>query len=499
MTAPSTLTYVRLMDVELGKPNLDADLMAQFIAIVGERAALRDPSDTAPHTQEPRGLWPGQTPLVLKPATTAQVSAIMALAHQHGIAIVPQGGNTGLVGGSTPSADGKQIVLSLSRMNAVRDVDPLGNTIIVEAGCVLENVQRAADGVNRLFPLRIGSQGSCQIGGNIASNAGGTGVLAYGNMRDLVLGLEVVLPDGRIWNGLNRLKKNNTGYDLKHLFIAGEGTLGVVTAAVLKLFPKPKGTAMALVGVADPQAAMALFSRLRDSAGHGLTAFELSGRKPFEFLYRHFADKHRDPLVGAHAWYCLIEVSSQRDQADAETVLTTALEAAFEAGEVEDAAPAANLAQQAEFWLMRENLSWAQKPEGASIKHDISVPVTAIPSFIAQAEQAVLAVEPETRIVCFGHMGDGNLHYNLSQPEGWEPQRFRDLEHRFHEAVYAVIADHDGSISAEHGIGRMKMKAIATLKAGTEMDMMVAIKRALDPHGIMNPGKLIDPDLLDRS
>ncbi|MEM1365411.1 MAG: FAD-binding oxidoreductase, partial [Pseudomonadota bacterium] len=448
---------------------------------------------------EPRGLWPGQTPIVLKPADTAQVSAIMSLAHRHGVGVVPQGGNTGLVGGSTPSGDGDQIVLSLSRMNVVRDVDPLGNTMVAEAGCVLENVQKAADEADRLFPLRIGSQGSCQIGGNIASNAGGTGVLAYGNTRDLVLGLEVVLPDGTIWHGLNRLKKNNTGYDLKHLFIAGEGTLGVVTAAALKLFPKPRGTAMALVGVENPKAALALFTRLRDIAGYGLTAFELSGHRPFEFLYRHFGDKHRDPLSSKHSWYCLIEVSSQRDQADAEALLEGALEAAFEAGEVQDAALATSLAQQAEFWLMRENLSWAQKPEGASIKHDISVPVAVIPAFIAQAEAAVLAVEPETRVVCFGHMGDGNLHYNLSQPEGWEPERFRALEHDFHEAVYAVIARHDGSISAEHGIGRMKMDKLAQLKSGPELDMMVAIKQAFDPKGIMNPGKLIVPDLLDRS
>ncbi|MEN0088498.1 MAG: FAD-binding oxidoreductase [Pseudomonadota bacterium] len=478
---------------------LTDDLIAQFVAIVGDRYALQSAEDVLPHIEEPRGQWPGNTPLVLRPSSTTQVSQIIALANVHSVGVVPQGGNTGLVGGSTPSAAGDQIVLSLGRMNAVRDVDPLGNTMVVEAGCILENVQKAADGADRLFPLRIGSQGSCQIGGNIASNAGGTGVLAYGNTRDLVLGLEVVLPDGRIWHGLNRLKKNNTGYDLKHLFIAGEGTLGVVTAAVLKLFPKPRGTAMALVGVSNPDSALALFARLRDAAGYGLTAFELSGRRPFEFLYKHFGDKHRDPLASEHPWYCLIEVSSQRDQDDAEALLEGALGAALEAEEVEDAALATNLAQQAEFWLMRENLSWAQQPEGASIKHDISVPVAAIPAFIVEAERAVLAVEPGTRVVCFGHMGDGNLHYNLTQPEGWEPPRFRALEQQFHEAVYDVLARLGGSISAEHGIGRMKMAKLASLKMGAEMDMMVAIKQAIDPNGIMNPGKLIDPDLLDRS
>ncbi|MEO0638021.1 MAG: FAD-binding oxidoreductase [Pseudomonadota bacterium] len=468
MTQLCRVTYVACMDAVPENTQLTPDRLAEFAAIVGERYALRAEADIAPHVEEPRGLWPGNTSLVLRPKTTAEVSAIMAMAHRHRIGVVPQGGNTGLVGGSTPSIDGDQIVLSLGRMNAVREIDRLGNTMTVEAGCILENVQKAADAENRLFPLRIGSQGSCQIGGNIASNAGGTGVLAYGNTRDLVLGLEVVLPDGRIWNGLNRLKKNNTGYDLKHLFIAGEGTLGVVTAAVLKLFPKPKGTAMALAGVPSPEAALGLFSRLRDRAGGGLTAFELSGRRPFDFLYRHFADKHHDPLAAKHDWYCLIEVSSQRDQADAEAALQAGLEAGFESGEVEDAAVATSLAQQAEFWLVRENLSWAQKPEGASIKHDVSVPVAAIPSFIKAADKAVAAVEPNTRVVCFGHMGDGNLHYNLSQPEGWEPQRFRELEHEFHEAVYAVIAEHGGSISAEHGIGRMKMRTLAKLKSGPQ-------------------------------
>jgi FAD/FMN-containing dehydrogenase len=477
----------------------NAPVSDEFIAackdVVGEKYTLTDLPETEIFATELRGRYGGHTPLVLQPSSTEEVSRIMRLCDAHGVAVVPQGGNTGLVGAQSPSADNSQIILSLSRMNAVRDIDPFGNTLIVEAGCILENLQKAADDVDRLFPLRIGSQGSCQIGGNISANAGGTGVLAYGNTRDLVLGLEVVLADGRIWHGLNRLKKNNTGYDLKHLFIAGEGTLGIITAAVLKLFPKPRGTAMGLVAVENPDMALEFFSSLQNAAGPSLTAFELIARRPFDFLYEHYADKHRDPLSAQYPWYCLVEISSQRSQADAEETLQSSLETAFENGQVVDAAIANSLAQQAEFWLMRENISWAQKNEGASIKHDISVPVAAIPAFIEEAENAVHGVEPKARIVCFGHMGDGNLHYNVSQPKEWQTQEqvqnFLALEDTIHEAVYSVVTAHKGSISAEHGIGQMKRDTLAALKAGPEMDLMHAIKHAFDPKALLNPGKLL--------
>ena len=472
--------------------------MDAFSAIVGEKYALQHSDEIQPFVTEMRGVWPGATPLVLRPASTDEVSKILALAYEINIAIFPQGGNTGLVGAQTPTSDSPQIVLSLGRMNVIRHVDAIGNTMVVEAGCILQTLQEAADAEDRLFPLSLGSEGSCQIGGNISSNAGGTGVLAYGNTRDLVMGLEVVLADGRIWNGLNRLKKNNTGYDMKHLFIAGEGTLGIVTAAVLKLFPKPKGTSMALAALDSPQQALGFFNNMQSACGPSLTAFELIERRPFDFLYKHF-DQHRDPISNNHPWYVLVEISSQNSQDHAESLMQRALESGSEQGLVRDAAIASSLAQNKEFWLMRENISWAQKHEGISIKHDISVPIANIPIFLEKAEAAIFKVHPGIRVVCFGHMGDGNLHYNLTQPEGWEPPRFRALEQQFNEAVYDVLARLGGSISAEHGIGRMKMAKLASLKMGAEMDMMVAIKQALDPNGIMNPGKLIDPDLLDRS
>ncbi|MEL6745218.1 MAG: FAD-binding oxidoreductase [Pseudomonadota bacterium] len=474
----------------------DADLIARFAAIVGEKHALLGHNDMAAYTTDTRGRYGQKAALVLRPKTVEDVSAILTLAHETGTSVIPQGGNTGLVGAGLPLTGdhgglGGEVIVSLSRMNTVLDVDPLNNSMTVEAGVVLQAIQEAADAVDRLFPLSLGSQGSCQIGGNISSNAGGTGVIAYGNTRDLVLGLEAVLPSGELWNGLSRLRKDNTGYDLKNLFIGGEGTLGIVTKAVLKLFPKPKGREVAYVAVRSPQAALDLLNRAKDTAGQGLTAFELMASIGMEFTLAHAQSKIRRPIADQHPWYVLIEISSGSSQAAARATLETILGAAFEAGVVEDATLADSLEQQNQFWSLREEMSWAQKPEGASIKHDISVPISSVPDFIAKADAAVLKIVPDARIVNFGHLGDGNLHYNISQPVGWEADAFFAFEDAIHDSVYEIVWSAGGSMSAEHGIGQMKRERLAASKDPVSLAMMRRIKDALDPKGIMNPGKVI--------
>lgn len=470
--------------------SLSPELIAQFSAIVGEKHALTAVEDIAPYLIEQRDLYHGRTALVLRPQLTEEVAAILKLASETGTPVVPQGGNTGLVGAQQPDDSGTAIILSLSRMNRIRSLDTVGNLVTVEAGVVLKTLQEAAQFAGRLFPLSLGAEGSCQIGGNLGSNAGGTAVLAYGNMRELCLGLEVVLPSGEILNDLRYVKKDNSGYDLKDLFIGAEGTLGVITAAVLKLFPQPKGRSVAYAGLKSPSDALKLFDLARQHAGPALTGFELMPRIGIEFTVKH-VEGARDPLENTHDWYVLIDISSSRSQDDAQMTMEALLTEAFEGQIVEDAAIAQNIAQADSFWKMREEMSWAQKPEGGSIKHDISVPIASIPAFIEEAGCAVLEMVPGARIVCFGHIGDGNLHYNISQPLGADKQDFLShwsaLNHRVHE----IVTRFQGSISAEHGIGQLKRAELQYFKSPIALDLMRKIKASLDPAGIMNPGKTL--------
>jgi len=471
-------------------PALDPDLIDRFAAIVGARYALTDPAAIAPYLEEKRGLWHGRTALVLRPGSVEEVSRVMRLASETGTPVVPQSGNTGLVGAQVPDASGRAIVLSLSRLNRIREIDTLSNTVTVEAGVILQTLQEAADAADRLFPLSLAAQGSCQLGGNLSSNAGGTGVLAYGNARELCLGVEVVLPTGEVFDDLRKLKKDNTGYDLKNLFVGAEGTLGVITAAVMKLFPKPKGREVAFAGLNSPEAALALFSLAMDSVGTALTAFELIGARPYDFTLRHAAGVTR-PLAQDWPWYVLMQVSSGRSAEDARGLIEDVLGAGLERDIVGDAVIAASLAQQEAFWNFREVLPDAQKPEGASIKHDISVPIASIPAFIEEAERAVQGVSPGARVVCFGHMGDGNLHYNISRPENGEDAAFLDLYKPMNKAVHDVVRAFDGSISAEHGIGQLKRDELIATAPPMAIDLMRRVKAAFDPAGVMNPGRVI--------
>lgn len=467
-----------------------SDLLARFAALVGDANVVTDAAEIAPRLVENRGLYRGMSPMVIKPASTQEVSAILKLATETGTPVVPQTGNTGLVGGQTPSEDGTAIILSLERMNRIRDVDPLANVMVVDGGCILADVQKAAENVNRLFPLSLGSEGSCRIGGNLSTNAGGTAVLAYGNMRQLCLGLEVVLPTGEIWDGLRRLKKDNTGYDLRDLFIGAEGTLGVITGAVLKLFPQPAGHQVAFVGLSSPQKALQLFEKASNLCANALTGFELMPRIGIEFTSRHITNV-RDPLPSAHDWYVLIDISTSDSAETAEAMVTTLLEQGLEDGLIEDAVIATSVAQQKALWHMRESMSDAQKPEGGSIKHDVSVPVSKIPSFMAEAEKGVMAAMPGARICAFGHLGDGNIHYNISQPVGADKAEFLGRWREMNAIVHGIVMAAGGSISAEHGIGQLKRDELAAIRSEIEIDLMRRIKRAFDPVGIMNPGKVI--------
>ena len=469
---------------------MSKDVIAQFAEIVGEANVLTGDADTAPYLKEWRGRWTGKTAAVVRPGSTGEVSAILKLASKTKTAIVPQGGNTGLVGGQIPDMSGKQVILSTTRLNRIRDIDPAGNTITVEAGVVLQDIQEAAEEHGRLFPLSLGAQGSCQIGGNLSTNAGGTGALAHGVARDLCIGLEVVLPTGEVLDSLNRLKKDNTGYDLRNLFIGAEGTLGVITAAVLKLFPKPAGRATAFLAVPSPEEALGLFDRARSAAGNGLTAFELMARIGVEFTTRHIPDV-RDPLDRHHPWYVLMEISSGQSEDDARATLEAVLEHGMEHGLVTDGAIAESFQQRADFWRLRESMSESQIPEGGSIKHDISVPVDSVPAFLAEADRAALAIEPGSRICAFGHLGDGNIHYNISQPVGADKAVFMTLIEVITPAVHKIVRDYGGSISAEHGIGQMKRDELAEVKNPVALDLMRRIKKDFDPKGIMNPGKVI--------
>jgi FAD/FMN-containing dehydrogenase len=467
-------------------PPLSPELLAAFRAIVGDKYAVTDPADIAPYLTEERGLFHGRSPLVLRPGSTAEVAAICKLATAHKIALVPQGGNTGLVGGQT--AHHGEVVISLRRLDKIREVDAASNTMTCEAGVVLQIAQQKAAEVDRLFPLSLGAEGSCTIGGNLSTNAGGTGALAYGVAREMALGLEVVLADGRVLNNLSKLKKDNTGYDLRNLFIGAEGTLGIITAATLKLFPKPRAIETAYVGLKSPADALKLLSISQSMAAGSLTSFELLADIAVDFSIRHGIDI-RDPLTSKHRWYVLMELSSSRD--DARDALESILAQGMEDGIVDDAVIAANLSQRAAFWKLRDEMSAAQKPEGGSIKHDISVPVAAVPAFIAEADAAVVKLIPGSRPVPFGHLGDGNIHYNVSQPIGANAADFLARWHELNAVVFAIVMRMGGSISAEHGIGVLKRDELPDVKDKVAISLMRGIKAQLDPLGIMNPGKVL--------
>ncbi|WP_375409973.1 FAD-binding oxidoreductase, partial [uncultured Methylobacterium sp.] len=434
-----------------------ATLLDTLAGRLGEKHVLTDPDIMAPALVETRGLYQGRALAVVRPADTAEVAFVIETCAGARVPVVAQGGNTGLVGGGVPEGG---IVLSLVRLDRVRGLDPLGSTITVEAGVTLADVQAAAGEAGLLFPLSLASEGSCRIGGNLATNAGGTAVLAYGNARDLVLGLEVVLADGRVWNGLKALRKNNAGYDLKHLFVGSEGTLGIITAAVLKLFPKPLSRAVAFVGLASPRAALAVFERLRTQAGPDLTAFEYIPRFGLEIVLRHLPGARR-PLAGDHAAYALIELSATRPGASPGDDLTEMLAGIIEEELVEDATIASSGAQVDALWALRENLSEVQRQEGGSIKHDVSVPLGRLADFLEEATAACEAAMPGLRVCAFGHFGDGNIHFNLSQPIGMDKATFLSEWGRFNRIVHDIVHAMDGSIAAEHGIGQIKRDELA--------------------------------------
>lgn len=464
----------------------------RLLEVVGPSGAITDEADMTPYVLEWREKWRGKAALVLRPDSTEQVSRIVAICAETGTRIVPQGGNTGLVGGSIPFERGDEIVLSLGRMNRIRHLDPLNDTMTVEAGCILADIQNAADAADRLFPMRIASEGTCQIGGNLSTNAGGTAVLRYGNMRDLVLGLEVVLPDGQIWNGLRGLRKDNTGYDLKQLFVGAEGTLGIITGAVLKLYPRPAEREIGFVAVRDPEAAVELLAMAKQVSGGQVTGFEIMPRLSMDLVLQLLPDA-RDPLQAPHPWYVLMEFSSGDAGGALRQAMETTLEQGFEAGLVTDATIAESVAQADGFWALREGLSEAQKLAGGSIKHDVSIPVPDMPAFIRRADQALQAVIPGFRSHAFGHIGDGNVHYNPLQPEGADTAEFLGKWEAVADVVHGIVHDMGGSISAEHGLGRLKRDEVRRYKSAIEMDLMSRIKRALDPDNIMNPDKTITP------
>jgi D-lactate dehydrogenase (cytochrome) len=473
--------------MDLRVNNLPSELLARFASIVGERNALTAPADIAPYLSEERGLYHGASPLVLRPGAVEEVAGILKLANETKTAIVPQGGNTGLVGGQTPLNG--EVVLSLKRLDRIREVDASANTMTCEAGVILQRAQEAAAAAGRLFPLSLGAEGSCTIGGNLSTNAGGTGALAYGVARELVLGLEVVLADGRVLHNLRKLKKDNTGYDLRHLFIGAEGTLGIITAAVLKLYPQPRAVETSFIGLSSPHAALALFNLANARAGGTVTGFELIPRIALEFAVRH-APGCRDPLGVPHPWYVLMELSSQAREglrAAAEEILSAGAEGRV----VTDAAIAASLDQAKAFWLLRHHIADTQKYEGGSIKHDVSVPVSAVPDFIVEASAAVEAMIPACRPCPFGHLGDGNIHFNVTQPIGADKAAFLAHWDEVNAKVFAIVARHGGSISAEHGIGVMKRDLLPGVKDPVALALMRGFKQMLDPNRILNPGKVL--------
>jgi FAD/FMN-containing dehydrogenase len=466
---------------------IDPSLLARFAAIVGGKYAITDPQMQAPYVVEMRDMFQGRTPMVLRPDSVAQVAQILKLASETGTAIVPQGGNTGLVGGQMPLHN--EIVLSLNRLDRIREVDPTSNTITCEAGVTLQQAREAAAAVDRLYPQLLPSEGTCTIGGNLSTNAGGTAALAYGIARAHALGIEVALADGRILHDLNKLKKDNTGYDLKNLFIGAEGTLGVITAAVLRLVPRPRSVETAFVGVASPDAALSLLTIAEQSAGGSVTSYELMPREGLEIVLHH-TPGCRDPLGAPHPWYVLTELSSQA-KSGLRAVMEDILTQGVDAGLVADAAIAESLEQVKAFWRVRENFGEAQRHAGGSIKHDISVPVAAVPAFLKDAQAAAVAVVAGARPFPFGHLGDGNIHYNVLQPIGADKDDYLKHWDEMNAAVFAVVKKYGGSISAEHGIGVLKRDILPSVKDPVALEVMRSLKRLLDPNGILNPGKVL--------
>jgi FAD/FMN-containing dehydrogenase len=466
-----------------------SEAFARLKDAVGAKGFSEDPREIAPHLVEWRGKFRGHTKLLLKPQTTAEVSAILSICNETRTAIVPQGGNTGLVGGQIPLNG--EVLLNLARMNRIRQVDAEGMSMICEAGVILAEAQRAADEAGRYFPLSLAPEGSCTIGGNLSTNAGGVAVLRYGNARELALGLEVVLADGSVLDMLRTLRKDNTGYDLKQLFIGAEGTLGVITAAALKLFPRPETVETAFVALSDPAAAVELLARLQSATGGAVSAFELLPRIGLELVLAHIPQTS-DPLASPAPWYVLVEATSGAAMPLRET-FETALAHAIDAGLARDAVVAANATQRASLWRLRESMSEAQKREGASIKHDVSVPVKDIPDFLRRGTALVERLVPGARTVAFGHLGDGNIHFNISVPRGGDGEAFLARWEEIARAVHDLVHEFHGSISAEHGIGMLKRDELPRYKSAAEMDVMRALKRVMDPNGILNPGKVLIP------
>jgi FAD/FMN-containing dehydrogenase len=470
---------------------LDQNTHRQLSEIVGANACIADPADMAPYLHEERGLYHGKAALVLRPASTQEVAKIVTACAASKTPIVPQGGNTGLCGGAAPHEDASEVILNLGRMNQIRAIDPVNFTITVDAGCILADVQKIAEENGCLFPLSLAAEGSCQIGGNLATNAGGINVLRYGNARDLVLGLEVVLPDGRIWNGLRALGKDNTGYALRHLFVGAEGTLGIITGAVLKLFPRPTEVATALCALDNLESATKLLNRARALSGDAVTAFELIPRIGLEMCAKHIAGVV-DPFTAPHPWYVLTEFSTSRPDVSVRGSFDALLEIAFNEGIITDAVIAESMDRQKALWRIRESLPEAQKHEGGSIKHDISVPVSRVPQFISDGMAAIETHFPGARPVPFGHLGDGNIHFNISQPVGADKAAYLARWTDMNRIVHDIVAGMDGSFSAEHGIGMLKVDEMKHYKDPVELDLMRRLKQAIDPANLMNPGKVVD-------
>ena len=474
-------------------PRASTTLLGPLREIVGERGIITDARDMEPYLVDWRRFYRGAAPAVVRPASTAEVAAVVRLCAEAGTGIVPQGGNTGMCGGATPSPSGNEIVLALSRMNRIREIDPLNNTLTAEAGCVLATVQEAALAADRYFPLSLGGEGSCQIGGNLATNAGGINVLRYGNARELALGLEAVLPDGQVWDGLRGLRKDNTGYDLRDVLIGSEGTLGIITAAVLKLFPCPRARVTALAAVADPAAAARLLARVRGACGERISAFEIMSRLCVALVLKHIPGT-REPLAGIYPWYVLVEMT---DTGSAES-LREAAEAVFAAacseGLAADALLAASTAQSQALWRLRETIPEASRDEGLLYRHDVSLPVSRVPDFIAAAGAALERNWPGMRVICFGHLGDGNLHYNCFAPGRRRDDPAAREATDVNDVVLDIVRDMGGSFSAEHGVGQAKRAALARYKSPVELALMHRLKRTFDPLNIMNPGKLLPED-----
>jgi FAD/FMN-containing dehydrogenase len=457
---------------------------------LGADSVLTAAAQIAPYLTDYRALYHGRAVAVVLPRSVAEVAEILRFCNEQRIGVVPQGGNTGYCGGATPDESGRQLVLALARLNHIRSLDRSGYTLVAEAGCPLQSLQRAAEEAERFFPLSLGSEGTCQLGGNLSTNAGGVHVLRYGMMRDLVLGLEVVLADGRVLSSLSPLRKDNTGYDVKSLFLGAEGTLGIITAASLKLYPKVRNVAAAFVAVPDVSAALALLSELREASADLVSSFELIPDIGLELAVRHIRGVV-DPLGAHHPWYVLCELTSSRSEEPLAEILQSALASALEQGRVLDAVVAQSERQRAEFWRLRENIPEAQRREGASLKHDVSVPVGRLPEFVARGAEWVRTHVPDGRLVAYGHLGDGNLHFNVSQVPGADATAFGARAASVMRAIHDLVHEFEGSFSAEHGIGRLKVAELERYGSPVELELMRSLKRVFDPNGILNPGKVL--------